>query len=114
MNTKKFYIDGTWVSPHGESELDVINPATENPIARIALGDETDIDRAVRAARAAFADFSRTSKQERVDLLRTRLPAAQRHSRLFLHKSTSLLFCCDDLWRAGTSSTSRSAWNSAH
>ena len=70
MNTKKFYIDGTWVSPHGKSELDVINPATESPIARIALGDETDIDTAVRAARAAFPAFSNTSKQERIDLLR--------------------------------------------
>ena len=70
MNTKKFYIDGTWVSPHSNAELDVINPATESPIARIALGDQTDIDNAVRAARAAFSSFSRTSKQERIDLLR--------------------------------------------
>ncbi len=65
----KFYIDGQWVEPHGKGTLEVINPATEEPIGRIALGDATDVDRAVAAARKAFETFSRTSREDRLALL---------------------------------------------
>ncbi len=65
----KFYIDGEWVEPHGRGRLDVVNPATEEPFARIALGDAADVDRAVKAARAAFAGYSNTSIAERKALL---------------------------------------------
>ncbi len=65
----KFYIDGKWVEPHGKGRLDVINPATEKPFAVIALGDETDVDRAVKAARAAFDSFAATSVADRKALL---------------------------------------------
>ncbi|MHB1999195.1 MAG: aldehyde dehydrogenase family protein [Solirubrobacteraceae bacterium] len=66
---EKLYIDGEWVDPSSSETLDVINPATEQPIATIALGDEQDVNRAVEAAKRAFESFSQTSKQERVDLL---------------------------------------------
>jgi aldehyde dehydrogenase (NAD+) len=66
---RKFYIDGQWVAPRGKKTLDVVNPATEEPFAVIALGTAEDVDRAVSAARAAFADFSQTSREERVALL---------------------------------------------
>ena len=46
----KFYIDGQWVDPIGTDTCDVINPATEQPIGKIALGNEQDVDRAVAAA----------------------------------------------------------------
>ncbi len=65
----RFYIAGEWVEPHSTETLDVINPATERPIARIALGDATDIDRAVKAARNAFDSFSQTTREERLALL---------------------------------------------
>ena len=65
----KFYIDGQWVDPIQPKTLDVINPATEQPIGRISLGSAADVDRAVKAARAAFETFSRTKKEERLALL---------------------------------------------
>jgi len=68
-NTMKFYIDGAWVDPLAPATLDVINPATEEPFAKISMGSAKDVDRAVKAARAAFKSFSRTSKEERVELL---------------------------------------------
>ena len=68
-NAQKFYIDGAWVDPQSTDTLDVINPATEKPIATIALGSAADVDRAVEAARAAFASFSATTRDERVELL---------------------------------------------
>ena len=39
-NTQQFYIDGEWVDPIGTDTLDVVNPATEEIVATIALGDE--------------------------------------------------------------------------
>lgn len=68
-NDQKFYIDGAWVDPVEPRTLDVINPATEEPVATISLGSAKDVDRAVRAARAAFPAYSRTSKAERLALL---------------------------------------------
>ncbi len=65
----KFYIDGQWVEPNGKKTAEVVNPATEQAIGRIALGDATDVDRAVAAARKAFETFSRTSREERLALL---------------------------------------------
>jgi aldehyde dehydrogenase (NAD+) len=64
----KFYINGEWVDPSSSETLDVINPATEEPIAKIAMGTAGDIDKAVMAARGAFDSFSRTTKAERLEL----------------------------------------------
>ncbi|HXJ83082.1 MAG TPA: aldehyde dehydrogenase family protein [Candidatus Methylomirabilis sp.] len=68
-NELKFYIDGAWVDPVEPRTLDVINPATEEPVARISLGSAADVDRAVKAARAAFPAYSHTPKAERLALL---------------------------------------------
>ena len=68
-NQLKFYIDGAWVDPVTARSIDVINPATEEPIAQISLGSAADVDKAVAAARRAFETFSRTSRDERVALL---------------------------------------------
>ena len=68
-NRQKFYINGAWVQPSTDATLAVINPATEEPIDSIALGGAADVEKAVAAAKAAFATFSQTSREERVDLL---------------------------------------------
>ena len=65
----RFYINGEWVDPAVPAKLDVINPATEEPCARISAGSAKDVDRAVAAARAAFPSFSRTTREERIALL---------------------------------------------
>ena len=75
----KFYIDGKWVEPAGQSRVhEVINPATEEPIAQIALGSKADVDRAVAAAKRAFESYSQTSKSERIALLRKVLDVFKR------------------------------------
>ncbi len=65
----KFYINGQWVAPAQPKMLDVINPATEQAVASIAMGNADDVDRAVAAAKAAFDSFSQTSREERIALL---------------------------------------------
>ena len=68
-HTTQFFIGGSWVDPHGSRTLDVVDPATETIVETIALGDAADVDAAVAAARAAFATFSRTTREERLALL---------------------------------------------
>lgn len=76
LDALQFYIDGEWVDPAGKLEtLDVIDPSTEEAFARIAVGGEADVDRAVAAARAAFPAFAGTSKAERLALMRRLLAA---------------------------------------
>jgi aldehyde dehydrogenase (NAD+) len=65
----KFYIGGQWVDPIDLKTLDVINPATEQVSGKIALGSAADVDRAVKAARKAFATWSLTSREERLGVL---------------------------------------------
>ncbi|CUH98545.1 aldehyde dehydrogenase family protein [Leisingera aquaemixtae] len=69
MDLQKFYIGGAWVTPHSTREFPVMNPATEERIGTIILGDDMDVDAAVAAAREAFASYSRTSREERIALL---------------------------------------------
>ncbi|WP_026349671.1 aldehyde dehydrogenase family protein [Bordetella sp. FB-8] len=66
---EKFYIDGEWVVPEGDGRFAVVSPSTEDTLCEIPLGNERDVDRAVRAARRAFASWSATSPQERAVLL---------------------------------------------
>ena len=65
----KFYIDGEWVDPATPATLDVINPTTEAPFATISMGSAADVEKAVAAAKTAFESFSKTSVQERMELL---------------------------------------------
>ena len=65
----KFYINGQWVVPAGKDMADLVNPATEEVIAQVALGNETDVDAAVQAARDAFDSWSQTTPEERAQYL---------------------------------------------
>lgn len=65
----KFYINGSWVKPAENNTLAVENPATLEQCATIAIGNNTDVDNAVAAAKAAFETFSQTSVEERAALL---------------------------------------------
>ncbi|MDF2119701.1 aldehyde dehydrogenase family protein [Roseiarcaceae bacterium H3SJ34-1] len=69
MNSLQFYIDGAWRDPHTPLTLPVINPATEEAFAQVSLGSKQDVDRAVTAARRAFATYSVSSVDERLSLL---------------------------------------------
>ena len=68
-NLGRFYINGEWVEPSTDATVEVINPATEAPIASIAMGAPADVDAAVEAAQAAFDSYSQTSVEDRVNLL---------------------------------------------
>ena len=69
-NESRFYIDGRWIEPdHGGETIAVVDPATEETVARVAAASASDVDKAVRAAHRAFPAYSETTREERLDLL---------------------------------------------
>jgi aldehyde dehydrogenase (NAD+) len=66
----KHYIDGAFVESHGREVMDIINPTNRKVIAQVTLADEDDARRAIAAAKRAFTAFSRTTKEERAQILR--------------------------------------------
>jgi gamma-glutamyl-gamma-aminobutyraldehyde dehydrogenase len=48
------FIDGKFVDARSGKTFETVNPATGKPLARVAEGDQADIDLAVKAARKAF------------------------------------------------------------
>jgi acyl-CoA reductase-like NAD-dependent aldehyde dehydrogenase len=65
----KLFINGDWVTPSGEGSIDVINSTTEEVMGRIPEGNADDIDRAVRAAKAAFESWSQLDPAKRAEYL---------------------------------------------
>jgi phenylacetaldehyde dehydrogenase len=64
---RKMLINGQWVEAASGKTFPTYNPATGEVLARVAEGDREDIDRAVKAARAAFetGPWSRMTPSER-------------------------------------------------
>ncbi|HWU17351.1 MAG TPA: aldehyde dehydrogenase family protein [Devosia sp.] len=75
------FIDGKWTKP-GKTFISE-NPANANKLADITEGTPEDVDKAVKAARAAFKSWSALSGYERDKYLYAIARAVQKHSRLF-------------------------------
>jgi acyl-CoA reductase-like NAD-dependent aldehyde dehydrogenase len=52
---RQLFIDGGWGDPADGATFPTVNPATEEILAQVARAGEQDVDRAVKAARRAFA-----------------------------------------------------------
>jgi betaine-aldehyde dehydrogenase len=65
----KIYIGGEWTPASGKGSFDVIDASTEEIMGKVPRGDASDLDRAVKAARAAFEGWSRTPPTERAEYL---------------------------------------------
>jgi aldehyde dehydrogenase (NAD+) len=77
------FIDGTWTDAAAGDYFPTINPATTQPIARIAQGTAPDIDAAVRAARGALQDWRQLGDHGRARYLYAIARHIQKHSRAF-------------------------------
>src|SRR5579872_2485847 len=64
------YIDGAFVESHGQEVMDIIRPTDGQLIAHVTLGDGEDTRGAIAAAKRAFATYGRSTKEERVNILR--------------------------------------------
>ncbi|HEX4298193.1 MAG TPA: aldehyde dehydrogenase family protein [Devosia sp.] len=75
------FINGKWTRPGKLFASD--NPATNKPLAQITDGTAADVDKAVKAARAAFPAWAALSGYERGKYLYAIARLVQKHSRLF-------------------------------
>jgi succinate-semialdehyde dehydrogenase/glutarate-semialdehyde dehydrogenase len=66
----QLYIDGAWSNGEGRKGEDVLNPATEKPLAHLPYASRADLDRAVEAAKKGFAVWRTTSAYDRARILR--------------------------------------------
>jgi len=71
MKTYQLFIDGQFVAPASSKAIDVVNPATQEVLARVPDGNAADVGRAVDAARRAFDEgpWRETTAQERGRIL---------------------------------------------
>jgi aldehyde dehydrogenase (NAD+) len=71
VEQKKLLINNEWRSASSGASMDVVNPATEDVIARVASAGRDDVDAAVAAARAALnGPWGKMSARERGRLVR--------------------------------------------
>ena len=69
IEKRQFYIDGAWTEALDGRDHEVIDPATEEPCAIIALGGQADTDAAVAAAKRALPGWMATPAAERIALV---------------------------------------------
>ena len=72
MRPYRLYVDGKWTEGMGDAELTVINPATEQELARVPQASVADVEAAILAARRAFDEgpWGRETPKQRASLLR--------------------------------------------
>lgn len=70
QNSHLFFINGEWVPSKGRGLINLVNPAREEVFGTIASASAEDVSDAVTAANIALPSFSRSTKAERLDLLR--------------------------------------------
>ncbi|MER6877034.1 aldehyde dehydrogenase family protein, partial [Amycolatopsis sp. NPDC000673] len=77
----KLFLGGRWTAPASGRRFDVVSPSTEEVLARVAEGVESDMDAAVAAARHAFdhGPWPRLPLEERIAVLRKLSAALAEH-----------------------------------
>ena len=63
------YIGAKWHRSQSSSDFEIVNPATSDVLAEIALAEASDADAAVEAAASAYPDWRRTPPQDRIRYL---------------------------------------------
>ena len=66
----ELFIDGKWHGGNGRRGEDVINPATEKPLAHLPHASQADLDAALEAAKKGFAVWRATPAYDRAKIMR--------------------------------------------
>src|SRR5205085_11721483 len=80
VRTLQNFIDSEPVDPADGQTEPIINPATGEVIANAPLSTEADVERAVKAARAAFPGWSTATPGERASALLKLADAIEEHA----------------------------------
>lgn len=82
MKEYQIYINGQWQDAKANEFSEVINPATEEVIAKVAKSNHEDVDDAVSAAKKAFPQWNTTSVEERAEYVEKILSGIQANQAL--------------------------------
>lgn len=82
MKEYQIYINGQWQDAKANEFSEVINPATEEVIAKVAKSNHEDVDDAVSAAKKAFPQWNTTSVEERAEYVEKILSGIQANQTL--------------------------------
>ena len=66
----KLFIDGKWLDGEGGATFDVINPASEEVITKVASAGIEDAKKAINAAEIAFESWAKVSPRDKSVILR--------------------------------------------
>lgn len=77
------FIDGSWKKPLSNKYLDSINPANKQLLAKAAVANAKDVDKAVIAAKKALPSWAEASGHVRARYLYAIARQIQKHARLF-------------------------------
>lgn len=80
LDKRQFYIDSAWTAPQAGTEMDVIDPSTEEVCAVITLGGQADTDAAVAAAKAALPGWMHCAPDTRLAAVKRILALYQDHA----------------------------------
>lgn len=69
MDYEKLYINGEWIPGASGEFIEVENPATREIFARVPAGNGDDVDKAAKAAHAAFPAWAKKPLAERITLM---------------------------------------------
>lgn len=69
MDYEKLYINGEWIPGASGEFIEVENPATREIFARVPAGNGDDVDKAAKAAYAAFPAWAKKPLAERITLM---------------------------------------------
>ena len=75
------FINGEWIKSLSNKKISSINPANSRKLFDLNISSSADIDKAVKAAKKAFASWSKTSSFERAKYLYSLARLIQKHSR---------------------------------
>lgn len=104
LKINKHLSDGQWVTPTACDDpkiFELISPATEEVMGEISLGSAEDVDKAVNAAMRAFKTYSRTSREERITVLKRIAEAMRARHDDFARALSDEIGC--PMWLAQTS-----------
>jgi betaine-aldehyde dehydrogenase len=87
---KGLYIGGQWTDPVANKTFETINPSTGEKLAELPFADEADVDRSVRAAKAAVKEWSRVPISERARCLERLAERIMEHA-----EELALMDCVD-------------------
>src|SRR3954471_5665709 len=66
----RLFIDGAWTDSASGKTLPVLNPASGEPVGKVAHADRADLDRALAAADRGFRTWRKVSAYDRYKIMR--------------------------------------------